>query len=162
MPDLTVRSARHEDWGFLRAMLYEAAHWRPGEPRPPMQEALASPEVGRYLEGWGREGDRGLVAAAGGQHLGAAWYRLFPAEAPGYGFIDARTPELTVGVAPRHRRKGVGRALLAALLLQARLDDLPALSLSVEHDNPAKGLYEQLGFGSVRQIGDARTMVARL
>lgn len=110
----------------------------------------------------GRTGDRGLIATAGGEPLGAGWYRLFSEDERGYGFVDTDTPELTLAVAAAHRGKGVGTTLLAALLLQARLDGFFALSLSVERDNPARHLYKQLRFEPVAEVGNAHTMVAWL
>ena len=39
---------------------------------------------------------------------------------------------------------------------------LPALSLSVESDNYARGLYERVGFKAVRAVGGSLTMLLRL
>jgi ribosomal protein S18 acetylase RimI-like enzyme len=160
MSELIVRTVTVADWAFLEAMLYEAAYWRAGDRRPTIEEALAPPEIRLYLHRWGRAGDRGLIATAGGEPLGVGWYRLFCENERGYGFVDPNTPELTLAVAPAHRGKGVGTTLLAALLLQARLDGFAALSLSVERDNPARHLYQQLGFEPVAEVGNAHTMVA--
>lgn len=162
MTDLAIRGVIDDDRGFLGSMLYEAAHWRRGTLRPPREEALASPELRVYIDGWGRAGDRGIIAVAGIDPLGAAWYRAYSEAEHGYGFVDARTPELTIAVAPPRRGLGIGRALLAALVAQARLDGVTALSLSVERDNPARRLYEQSGFEPVPQPGNDHTMVARL
>lgn len=98
------------------------------------------------MEDFGRSGDFGVVADAGAQPLGAAWWRRFPADAPGYGFIDEATPELSVAVLAAHRGRGIGTALLRALMREARGRGIGRLSLSVEHDNPAAALYERLGF----------------
>ena len=46
----------------------------------------------RYVENWGRPGDAAVVALDEGFPVGAAWYRLFKENAPGYGFIDERRP----------------------------------------------------------------------
>jgi ribosomal protein S18 acetylase RimI-like enzyme len=81
---------------------------------------------------------------------------------PGYGFVDGRSPELTIGVEPGHRGEGVGRALLEALCDSAREPGYPALSLSVELDNPALRLYESLGFERLERVGGACTLVLRL
>lgn len=94
--------------------------------------------------------------------LGAAWYRRFSAEVPGYGFIDADTPELAIGVVAVARGQGVGSALLVALVDAARHDGYRALSLSVERTNPALRLYQRLGFVPVGTNGDAWTMRADL
>jgi ribosomal-protein-alanine N-acetyltransferase len=54
---------------------------------------------------------------------------------------------LTVGVAPKARRKGVAKALMAAGLAAARQAGAGACFLEVAVDNPAAiALYEALGF----------------
>ncbi len=154
-----IRAATPEDGPFLRAMLYEAAFWHPSHPRPPLDEALAEPHLARYVEGWPRAGDAGILAEdQAGQPIGAAWYRFFSPDAPGYGYLDAATPELSIAVAPGHRGRGMGAALLAALLTTARQAGVPALSLSVAQANPAVALYERHGFRKVRLAGDSWTM----
>ena len=71
-----IRQAGPQDVRFLRDMLKHAYHWR----------LNADPDlpVARYVNNWGRPGDAGLVAWEAGP-VGAAWYRLFPASAPGFG-----------------------------------------------------------------------------
>ena len=56
-----------------------------------------------------------MVAEAGGLPVGAAWLRFFPADDPGYGFVSADVPELSIGVAVLWRGRGIGRALLRAI-----------------------------------------------
>ena len=152
------------DLGFLWKMLYEAAHWRPGEPRPPKEEALSEPKLARYLQDWGRPGDTAVLAIDldGGGRLGAAWYRLMTYEEPGYGFVDDQTPEVALAVVPDHRGRGLGGALLRELREAARSQGYSALSLSVEKGNPALGLYERNGFVKLFETEDAWTMKADL
>ncbi len=98
--ELSIQGLTVNDLDFAWSMLYEAAFWRPAQPsrpRPP-RDMSRSPELRRYPDGWGRPGDAGLVALAGGTRVGAAWYRLFPSTEHGYGYIDPRTPELTIAV----------------------------------------------------------------
>ncbi len=73
-------------------MLYEAARWNPDWPREPMEEVLAEPMLTRFHQGWGRPGDAGVIAELDGVPVGAAWYRLFCVEEPGYGFVDKKIP----------------------------------------------------------------------
>jgi GNAT superfamily N-acetyltransferase len=106
----TYRAALAGDDGVLRAMLYEAFAWRPGVVRPPPAEALAHPEISRYVDGRPRDGDAGVIAERAGAAIGAAWYRRFDEAARGYGFVAAEIPELTIGVAAEARGRGVGTA----------------------------------------------------
>jgi ribosomal protein S18 acetylase RimI-like enzyme len=152
-----IRQAGPQDVHFLKDMLRHAYYWRattvPESGEPPVQ---------RYVERWGRPGDTALVAIQDFQPVGAAWYRLFRAENPGYGFIDEETPELSIAVVPSKRGSGLGSELLEALMAKARADGYAAISLSVEKDNPAVALYERHGFERVREDDGAYTMRAAL
>lgn len=157
--DWRIRPGRPDDLPFLRQMLYAAAWWDATPPQPSFADALADPHNSRYLDGWGRPGDTAVVAEdAASRPIGAAWYRLFDPALPGYGFLDASIPELTIGVLGEHRGRGIGRALLNALLANARAAGFPALSLSVERTNPAAALYERVGFRKVGESGGSWTM----
>jgi ribosomal protein S18 acetylase RimI-like enzyme len=137
-------------------MLSWAAGWRSSELDARL---LRDPAVAVYIEGWGRPGDAGVIAEdEDGVPLGAAWYRRFTQAEHGYGFVAPEVPELTVAVAPQNRGRGVGTALLEALVERAEAEGAPALSLSVEDDNPALRLYERLRFERVGRAGTAWTM----
>jgi ribosomal protein S18 acetylase RimI-like enzyme len=142
---VVIRSASGEgDVAFLGRMLCWAADWETAQLD---ESVLERPEVARYVKGWGRPGDAAVVAEkASGELVGAAWFRLFEATEPGYGFVDDRTPELGIGVEPGHRGEGIGRALLEALVASAREAGYSALSLSVGEENPALRIYERAGF----------------
>lgn len=139
-------------------MLCEAAFWR-GEVRIPEREAMARRAIAVYMAGWGRPGDRAVVAEERtGRLLGAAWYRYFSEEEHGFGFLSPDVPELTIAVDRAERGRGIGTALLDALIQQAEEDGCGALSLSVEEDNAALRLYERAGFTRIRQVQKAWTM----
>jgi GNAT superfamily N-acetyltransferase len=136
------------DVRFMRDLLRHAYHWRLNEdPDLP---------VFRYVQNWGRVGDAGIVAFDARGPFGAAWYRLFTAEEPGFGFIDEQTPELTISVVPSRRGQGVGGDLLTALLERARADRFAAVSLSAQRHQTK--LYERAGFVPVQDTGKAVTM----
>jgi len=116
--------------------------------------------VYRYVKSWGRRGDAGLVAFDGPNAYAAAWYRLFPESAPGFGFVDEETPELTIAVVPSHRGRGTGGELLEALLAQARTDGFTRVSLSAEPGQT--GFYEKHGFRELQRENGTVTMVADL
>src|SRR5262249_19782788 len=137
------------DPAFLAEMLYEAVNWHDdgAEERPPFDELLANPEISRYVDDWGRKGDVALVALDRLEEpVGAAWYRTFSADAPGYGFVATDVPELAIAVYPECRGQRVGSLLLGSLVSRARADGFAAISLSVAPANPARRLYERYGF----------------
>ena len=157
-----IRPATRADGAFLGDMVVEAANWRQGGARP-KHEVMTSAEHSRYLSGWMRPGDAGLVAVdEHGEPIGAAWYRIMPRSDPGFGYVGTGVPELIIGVRPIWRAHGVGRALLQELSDQARVQGFARLSLSVERGNFAVTLYRSEGF-AVTQSGIGRdTMVKRL
>jgi ribosomal protein S18 acetylase RimI-like enzyme len=139
-------------------MLGEAAVWRPDKPTPTGEEVLADPRYAMYLAGWPRQGDYGLVAEQGGP-LGAAWYRTYTEATHGYGFISEDVPELSIAVVASRRHEGIGRRLLIDLVDASVDQGHPALSLSVREQNPARGLYESVGFVTIEKHGSSWTMV---
>ncbi len=159
---MNIRPTTKDDAEFLNTMLFEAARWNPDWPREPMAEVLDDPVLRRYHEDWGREGDGGLIAELDGEPVGAAWYRLFTAAAPGYGFVDEKTPEVSIAVQPLHRRKGIGGTLLRAVMVHAREEGYQTLSLSVAVHNRSRMLYQRVGFEKVGEQGESWTMLVNL
>jgi ribosomal protein S18 acetylase RimI-like enzyme len=159
------RLSARADPAFLAEMLYEAVNWFDdgAEERPPIDVVLARPENARYIAGWGRNGDVALCALdRRDEPVGAAWFRHFSAEEPGYGYVADDVPELAIAVYPEFRSQRVGSLLLGALLARARRDSERAISLSVNTQNAAKHLYARHGFEIVTKQGDTLTMVLDL
>lgn len=152
-----IRPGGRHDQRFLRDMLRHAYYWRERMPRGEIDAP-----VYRYVMNWGRPGDAAVIALDDGNAVGAAWYRLFKEEEPGYGFVDEQTPELTIAVVPSRRGRGFGEQLLNALLDRARGDGYDSVSLSVERGSPAVRLYERFGFDGVREEDDTVVMRAEL
>ncbi len=170
--DYDIRLIRAAEITVLQKMLYLAIFVPPGDP-PPDEAITREPRLARMYENWGRPGDLALVATLHHEHdepegaggtgteehhhpaiIGAAWYRLYPAEAPGYGFVAGEIPELSVAVEPEYRGMGVGTALLRALISRGTEVGYRAMSLSVDARNPALRLYERLGFQVVKSEGN--------
>jgi GNAT superfamily N-acetyltransferase len=157
---MVIRDAEARDLRTLSVALAHAADWNGRSPISP-GEALLRPDLAVYLNGWPWPDDIGVVASVDGRDVGAAWARTLTSAAPGYGWVSDDIPELTMGVDPGSRSRGVGRALLDALILRVRAT-APALSLSVEDGNtPARALYERAGFEVVGRVGDSDTMLLR-
>ena len=139
MPDLVIRPAVQDDvavlWDFLAMAAYE----------PDAEAAKAVPGVAKYLAGWQRPGDFGFIAAQDGEIIGAAWARRFSAEEFKVPYGDEETPKVSIGVTPNARGRGVGEKLMRALIGEADRRGL-GLNLSVRSGNPARRLYERLGF----------------
>jgi ribosomal protein S18 acetylase RimI-like enzyme len=152
---MVIRRGGPQDVRFLRDMLHHAYYWREREP------GEGPGPVALYVKGWGRPGDTALIAIDEGFPVGAAWYRLFRRDQPGYGFVDQETPELAIAVVPSRRGRGIGDALLKELYARAKKDGHRAVSLAAERDNaPLVSYYEQKhGFERVHEDGgDSVTM----
>ena len=143
MPDLVTRPAIQDDlevlWDFLAMAAYE----------PDAEAAKAIPSVAKYLVGWQRPGDFGFIAEQNGEIIGAAWARRISAEELRFPFGDEETPKVSIGVKPNARGLGVGEKLMHALIAEATRRGV-GLCLSVRSENPARRLYERLGFREIR------------
>ncbi len=154
---VVVRRGGAQDVRFLRDMLHHAYYWKERKP-----DASPGP-VQLYVKAWGRTGDTAVIALLDGFPVGAAWYRLFTKDAPGYGYVDEQTPELAIAVVPNARGKGVGSALIDSLVERARSDEYEGLSLSVDRRNAAAiALYERHGFRQFQETADSLTLLAEL
>ena len=93
-----------------------------------------------YLESLRAGGGAVLAAAEGDVMLGYAWYQLVLDE----GYVG------NVAVAEPFRRRGVGEALVRAMLADAKGRGAAFLTLEVRESNrPARRLYERCGFRTV-------------
>jgi GNAT superfamily N-acetyltransferase len=152
-PPFTLRIASAADIPFMRKMLYEAATIAQvlrNQPRPLFEEVLGHPSNRRYVEGWGRAGDCGVIAEDASGPIGAAWFRLFTPEDRGDGMVAwPGAPEIAIGVRDDRRNVGAGAALLRDLQRLAREDGYTRLVLSVDPLNPARRLYARCGYTEV-------------
>lgn len=60
-------------------------------------------------------------------------------------FWDDQIRVVDIAIANRYRNLGIGSFLFERLFAQARQKNIP-VTIHVERNNPAKGLYERLGF----------------
>jgi GNAT superfamily N-acetyltransferase len=146
-----IRRGNRQDVRFLRDMLRHAFYWRSGA-------GVEDASLWRYVAGWGRRGDAAVVALEGGFPVGAAWYRLFSRDEPGFGFVDEETPEISIAVVPSRRGHGIGSELLDALIELAREQGYPGLSLTVANGSPAMHVFEKQGFEKISETDGSWTM----
>ncbi len=70
-------------------------------------------------------------------------------------YVDRREDEIRlidIALLPAHRARGIGSALLGELLAEAERAGKP-VRIHVEHNNPARRLYERLGFRPLEDRG---------
>ncbi|MCC6875200.1 MAG: GNAT family N-acetyltransferase [Sandaracinaceae bacterium] len=136
---IVIREARESDAAELSAMHLVLALDGRGMVLSPDQIADAGAEQARLAQP-GTDLIE-LVARRGGQLAGHASLRVLrPAYCRHVGL-------LALGVHPEHQRRGVGRALMEALIERARSIGLRRLELNVRADNDrARALYRSLGF----------------
>jgi [ribosomal protein S18]-alanine N-acetyltransferase len=154
--EINYRQISENDYFFLRKMLYEAL-FVPEEEKPLPESILDVPEISRYIEGWSSS-DFGIIAQGGAELIGAVWGRLFTYTNKGYGYVDDRTPELTMAVKNRYRNMGIGGEMMNKFLLLAKRNGYNAVSLSVDKRNRAVGFYLNIGFTIIDETGTAYTM----
>ncbi|WP_406055266.1 hypothetical protein [Kribbella sp. NBC_00889] len=112
---MILRPATADDFTFLTEMLLEANNWD-GESWFTLDKLRAEDSAWRYVAGWPRATDFGVVAEVDGALAGATWARQLTADHPGYGYIADDVPELTLGapnegqgLAPVHVRHTAAR-----------------------------------------------------
>ncbi len=132
-------------------MLRHAFYWRSGG-------TVEDASLWQYVSGWGRSGDTAVIALEEGFPVGAAWFRLFTRDEPGFGFVDEQTPEVSIAVVPSRRGRGIGSELLDALIDAAKEQGYGSLSLSVADDSPAMHVFEKQGFEQFEQTDGSSTM----
>ena len=87
-----------------------------------------------------------LIAGADGLPVGRE------GEAAGFALTRGAADEeelLLIAVRPEARRQGVGKALMARFIAEARARGAAKLFLEMREGNPAAGLYQRFGFQQV-------------
>jgi GNAT superfamily N-acetyltransferase len=131
------------DEPFLERMMLSAGF--PPQPRLSIG-ASRQTHVKWFTEGWGRDGDVGVIALdEDGFRLGAAWARRIPKPLLRDSEGEA-IPEMAIAVEVHARGGGVGAALLRELEREAAADGHRELSLRVSNRSPAVRLYERAGY----------------
>jgi ribosomal protein S18 acetylase RimI-like enzyme len=156
-----VRPITKSEIDFLDKMLYNAIFVPPGNDRLP-DNIIEHPEISKYIEDFGREGDICFVAQLNGDLVGAIWTRHFNESNKAYGFVDSDTPELSMAVYEQFRNKGIGTKLLNTMIKSLTDKGYRQVSLSVDIINYAYDLYKKIGFKDYKLIGESMTMILTL
>ena len=143
---------------LLSNFLYEAI-FVPSGMQPPSRDILADPQLQVYVQDFGKQtGDFGLFAKVEGVIAGAVWARIME----DYGHIDNETPSLAIALYKEYRGKGVGTALLQAMLKLLQEHGYEQVSLAVQKENYAVKLYTACGFRVYRESEEEYIMVRSL
>ncbi|APX32974.1 hypothetical protein BH708_09905 [Brachybacterium sp. P6-10-X1] len=150
MSPLVLVDATADDIGVLERAIHAAWRWREAWDEDSFTRHRATCGADSYIDDFGRRaGDIGVIArdSGTGRAIGAAWCRFFTVVDHRAGFLAEDVPELVVAVEQEARGRGVGRALMEALLHRAREYGVDRVSLHVSRENDrARRLYEALGF----------------
>jgi len=156
--DYIVREMRVDERPLLSDFLYEAI-FIPDGMAPPPRSIIRNEDLQIYIRDFGAwPNDRCLVAEVDGRVIGAVWTRVMK----DYGHIADDTPSLAIALYKDYRHKGIGTALLCQMQCQLRCEGYAKVSLSVQKDNYAVGMYQKAGFEVWQETAEEYIMVCTL
>ena len=140
-----IREIAESEYKVLDDFLYEAI-FIPEGVSAPSREILYQPELQVYVDGFGtKDGDFAFVADIDGEIVGAVWTRIMN----DYGHIDNDTPSFAISLYKEYRNKGIGTALMKAMLNRLKNAGYKQASLAVQKENYAVKMYKNVGFAIV-------------
>ena len=153
-----IREINESEYPLLDVFLYEAVFIPAGTEAPP-KSIIVSPDLQVYVSGFGKEKeDRCLVAEAGNKVVGAVWTRIMN----DYGHIDDDTPSLAISVYKEYRGMGIGTSLMKDMCSLLQKHGCRQVSLSVQKENYAAKMYQNLGFRVVKENQEEYIMIKYL
>lgn len=154
----TIREIREQEYPLLKDFLYEAIFVPEGADAPP-KAIVNAPELQVYVRDFGGQtADTALVAEVDGKVVGAVWARIME----DYGYVDAQTPSLAIGLFKEYRGLGIGTELMRAMLSRLAEKGYGQVSLSVQKANYAVNLYRSLGFEGTEENDEEYIMIKEL
>lgn len=158
--DYIIRDMHPTEYPLLADFITEAIYFG-GKPLTDELRAqvLADPLYAASFEGFGTlPDDRSLVVEVDGRVAGCCWARTVEE----YGHIDEETPSLSIALFEEYRGRGLGTALMSRMLDELAAAGYKRCSLSVDKNNPARHLYERLGFVILGDgVDDTEWLMAR-
>ena len=153
-----IRPLSETEYPVLADFLYEAIFISEGA-APPPRDIIYKPELQVYIMDFGqRKGDIALAAEADGNIVGAVWGRIMN----DYGHIDDDTPSLAISLYKDYRGKGIGTALMRAIIAAYAEKGCKRLSLAVQKANYAVKMYEKVGFKTVFENDEEYIMTVNI
>lgn len=159
--NLKIREIDKSEIKYLDKFLYEAIYIPEGQEKPD-REIIKLPELSIYINNFGKRDDICFVAELEGKLIGAIWTRIFTETECGYGYVNSKTPELSMSVLKDYQQKGVGTKLLKIMIDKLIQCDYEQVSLSVDKLNYALRLYQKFGFVILNSEEKSVTMIKKL
>ena len=143
---------------LLNDFLYEAIYVPDGM-TPPPRSIILNDDLQLYVRDFGMQpDDRCLVAEIDGRVAGAVWTRIMK----DYGHVADDVPSLAISLYKEYRNHGIGSDLLSQMLQLLRRDGYHKVSLSVQKENYAAGMYLKAGFEIWKETQEEYIMVCNL
>ena len=149
---------RMDEIPLLNDFLYEAIYVPDGM-TPPPRSIILNDDLQLYVRDFGMQPDDScLVAEIDGRVAGAVWTRIMK----DYGHVADDVPSLAISLYKEYRNHGIGRDLLSQMLQLLRRDGYHKVSLSVQKENYAAGMYLKAGFEIWKETQEEYIMVCNL
>lgn len=143
---------------LLNDFLYEAIYIPDGV-APPPRSIILNDDLQVYVRDFGMQpDDRCLVAVVDERVTGAVWTRIMK----DYGHVADDIPSLAISLYKEYRNQGIGSDLLGQMLQLLRKDGYHKVSLSVQKENYAAGMYLKAGFEIWKETPEEYIMVCNL
>lgn len=152
-----IRQLNPHEYEILEVFLYEAI-FVPEGIESPSRDIIKSPELQVYIKDFGLKDDYALGAEIDGKIIGAVWTRIMK----DYGHIDDETPSLSISVLKEYRGLKIGTELMKQMFILLKTKGYRRVSLSVQKENYAQKMYQDLGFEIVRENDQEYIMCTEL
>lgn len=156
-----IRPITESEIPLLKDFTYEAVFQRDERNLIP-REVLEQPELKVFYEDFGRPDDLCLVAEVDQRLVGAVWTRILSGPVKGFGNVDESTPEFAISLYKQYRGLGIGTALMEAMLALLKRHGYEQVSLAVQKDNYAVGMYQNVGFTIKKELEEEYLMICPL
>lgn len=158
MNKLNIREIRKEEYNLLDDFLYEAIFIPKGTSKP-LQKITKNEELQVYIKDFGTyQDDNCLIAEYDNKIVGACWTRIID----NYGHIDNKTPSFAISLYEEYRGKGIGTKLMKSMLAFLKEKGYRKTSLSVQKNNYAVKMYENVGFKIIDENKEEYIMLCNL